>query len=363
MSPATYRIAIVPGDGIGPEVMAEAVKVLRLVESLLKESRFELVELSIGAGEYLRSGEAIPPGTLDRMRQCSAILLGAVGIPEVRLPDGTEITSQIDLREQLDLYAGVRPVYLFHAHDSPLKRCRAGSIDLVIVRENTEGLFSSRKRPRRPAADVVEDVMHISRKNSARLFHYAFRLARTRRGEVTLVDKANVLPSMAFFRSVFDEVASQYPDVRTRRIYVDAAALYLIQAPQRFDVIVTENIFGDILSDLAAALVGGMGVAPSADIGDRHAVFQPAHGSAPDIAGQARANPTAMILSVGMMLEWLGTPELVRAGQWVRDGVRWVYGNPVNRTPDLGGCLSTAQMGDLICEAVERVARGDWDAA
>lgn len=352
----TFRIALLPGDGIGPEVMKEAVKLLRVVEPRLDGVRFELEEFSVGAGEYLRSGDPLPHETFLRLRSFDAILLGAMGLPDVRWPDGTEMTPQIDLREQLELYAGCRPVYLFHEQDSPLKRYRAGQIDFFIVRESTEGLFWGRKESLLRSKHEMRDVMRISRCGAERVFRYAFRLATTRRRRLTLVDKANVLPSMAFFRRIFDEVAEEFPEVATERIYVDAASLYLVQRPDRFDVIVTENMFGDILSDLAAALVGGMGMAPSGDIGDRHAVFQPAHGSAPDIAGMGVANPTAMILSAAMMLEWLGHPETVRGARIIRDAVERCLRDPAHRTPDLGGACATAELGDLIAEEAARAA-------
>jgi 3-isopropylmalate dehydrogenase len=347
----SFRIAVLPGDGVGPEVIREAIKVLRAVEDRLDAVKFELAEYPAGAGEYLRSGEAMPPSTWEAVRQADAVLLGAMGLPEVRLPGGTEITPQIDLREQLDLYCGLRPVQLFHPADSPLKS--PGRIDFVIVRESTEGLFSTRRAPVDPRAPEATDTMRITRTGAQRVFRAAFRLARTRRRKLTLVDKANVLPSMAYFRAVFDEVAREFPDVETERIYVDAASLYLVQRPESFDVIVTENMFGDILSDLAAALVGGMGMAPSADIGDRHAVFQPAHGSAPDIAGRDLANPTAAILSAAMMLEWLDTAETRRGAQMIRAAVERVYQDPACRTRELGGELATSQMGDRIVAALE----------
>jgi 3-isopropylmalate dehydrogenase len=165
---------------------------------------------------------------------------------------------------------------------------------------------------------------------------------------VTLVDKANVLPSMVFFRKIFDEIAREYPDVETDRVYVDAASLFLLRRPQSFDVLVTENMFGDILSDLAAGLVGGMGMAPSADIGESHAIFQPSHGSAPDIAGKGIANPIAMILSVALMLDWLKHPALSRGAAMIRGAVEKVLADPTNRTPDVGGKLATTQLGDRV---------------
>ena len=192
--------------------------------------------------------------------------------------------------------------------------------------------------------------MLITRRGAARIARAAFLEARKRRRRVTLVDKANVLPSMAFFRAVFDEVAASFPDVEADRVYVDAMALYLVQRPEQFDVVVTENMFGDILSDLAAGIVGGMGMAPSADIGDQYAVFQPSHGTAPDIAGRGIANPVATILSAAMMLDWLGEPAAARA---IERATRTVLANPENRTADLGGALSTHALGALIASAID----------
>jgi 3-isopropylmalate dehydrogenase len=339
------KIAVMPGDGIGPDVIAEAVKVLRAVERRLDGVSFKLEELSVGAGEYLRSGDPLPPAAFERCKEADAILLGAMGLPGVRWPGGTEMAPQIDLRERLELYAGVRPIRLYHAGHSPLKKYGAGEIDLVIFRESTEGMFWSRLAKYPPDAAEVSDTMRISRKGSERLFRAAFREATRRRGLVTLVDKANVLPSMAYFRGIFDEIAQEFPGVRTEKVYVDAASLYLLQRPQTFDVMVTENIFGDILSDLAAGLVGGMGMAPSADIGDRYAVFQPSHGSAPDIAGKGIANPIATILSVGLMLDWLGVTE---GASLIRDAVEAVCAVPANWTADLGGTLTTSDCGDRV---------------
>jgi 3-isopropylmalate dehydrogenase len=349
---ACFKIAVLPGDGIGSEVMAEALKVLRATMEKLDRVRLEFEEHPAGAVEFLRSGDPLPPSTFEACRQADAVLLGAMGLPEVRWPDGKELTPQIDLRERLDLYAGIRPIRLYHADDTPLKRCRAGRIDLVVVRENCEGLFSSRLSKTDPAGGEVRDVMRVTRKGSERICRVALELARRRRKKCTLVDKANVLPSMVFFRSVFDEIAKEYADVDTDRVYVDAMALYLLQRPDAFDVLVTENMFGDILSDLAAGLVGGMGLAPSGDLGDDCAVFQPSHGTAPDIAGKGVANPIATILSAAMMLEWLDHPDTARGATLIRRAVETVLANPANRTPDLGGTLTTAQMGDLVVGAL-----------
>ena len=347
-----FRIALLPGDGIGPEVLAEGVKVLRAIQSRLRGVEFALTELQAGAAEYQRNGEALPEKVFQQCADHDAILFGAMGLPGVRQPSGVEIAPQLDIRERLDLYRGLRPVRLYHRAHSPLKGYAAGTIDLLIVRENTEGMFSSRAATFPADAAAVEDTLRITRRGAERIVRAAFHEAAQRRGRLTLVDKSNVLPSMVFLRRIFDEAAEEFPAIETERIYIDAASLYLVQRPESFDVIVTENLFGDILSDLAAGLVGGMGMAPSADIGDHHAMFQPAHGSAPDIAGQGIANPVAAILSVAMMLDWLGEAETRRGSALIREAVQRVLENEQNRTRDLGGALSTQQMGDLIREAL-----------
>ena len=232
-----------------------------------------------------------------------------MGHPDIRYPNGTEVVPQIDLRDHFELYAGLRPIRALPGVRTTLADPRARDIDFVVVRESTEGLFAARNESRRDGDAAVFDTMRITRRGCVRLFEAAFALARYRRRrspKVTCVDKANVLPSMAFFREIFLECASRYPDVATDCVYVDAAALRFVKAPWDLDVVVTENMFGDILSDLGAGLIGGMGMAPSADIGERQAVFQPCHGTAPDIAGRGLANPTAMFLSAAMMLDWLG---------------------------------------------------------
>lgn len=333
--------------------MTEGLKILEATSSRVGLI-CSLTEHPVGAAEYLRHGAPLPDAAFRACQESDAVLLGAMGLPDVRWPDGKEMTPQIDLRERLDLYCGLRPIHLFHPADSPLKRTRGEGMDFLLVRENTEGLFSARLSHRDTDADSVEDILRITRRGSERICHAAFGQARRRRRKVSLIDKANVLPSMVFFRQVFDEIAVRYPDVETERIYVDAAALFLVRRPESFDVMVTENMFGDILSDLAAGLVGGMGMAPSGDVGERAAVFQPSHGSAPDIAGRGVANPIAMILSVAMMLEWLDTEPGRRGSALIRRAVEKVLGNPDHRTPDMGGRWSTPQMGDAIRHEILR---------
>ena len=351
----SFHIALLPGDGIGTEVVGEAVRVLHALAPRLAGVSFTYAEHSVGAAEFLRHGDPLPRATVEKIKEADAILLGAMGLPEVRWPSGVEMTPQIDIREQLDLYNGVRPIKLFHESHTPLKGYGGAGgrpIDFVIVRENCEGLFSDRLTPRPAGRDFETDTMKITRRGAERICRAAFQLARKRRRHCTLVDKANVLPSMAFFRKIFDEVAREFPDVQTDRVYVDAMALFLVQRPHTFDVMVTENMYGDILSDLAAGIIGGMGMAPSADLGDEHGVFQPSHGTAPTIAGQGIANPIATILSAAMMLEWLDHPEAVRGARMIEAAVARVLSDPAHRTADLGGKMRTTEMGRLVCEAL-----------
>ena len=348
----TLTIAVLPGDGIGPEVVDAASRVWTQLAPTAHSVHLDWKEYAAGAEEYRRSGEPLPASTMQACRDADAIFLGAMGLPDVRWPDGREIAPQLDLREQLELYAGVRPARLYHERHTPLKGYKAGQIDLILVRESTEGMFASRLVPRDRAAEVVCDTLRISKRGADRVCRAAFRLAGNRRKSVTLIDKANVLPSMAFFRERFYEVAKDFPNVRASHVYVDAAALYLLQRPEQFDVLVTENLFGDILSDLTAGLVGGMGMAPSGDIGDTHALFQPAHGSAPDIAGKGIANPIATILSLAMMLEWLQVDELRVCAERIRAAVERVMSDSENGTPDLGGNRSTRQLTDAVIAAL-----------
>jgi 3-isopropylmalate dehydrogenase len=347
-----FKIALLPGDGIGPEVLDAALVVLAEIEQHLTSIRFKFEEFSVGAREFLVSGDPLPPSVFNRFADFHAILLGAMGLPSVCWPSGVEMTPQLDIRERLDLYCGLRPIYLFHSQDSPLRGMPAGSIDLLLVRESTEGLFSSRKTVQDMKSDLVEDHLRITRKGSERIVRAAFQQAMDRRKHLTLIDKANVLPSMAYFRRIFNDISSEFPEVETDAIYIDAAALYLLQKPHVFDVLLAENMFGDILSDLGAGLVGGMGMAPSADLGNKFAVFQPSHGSAPDIAGQGIANPIAMILSAAMMLEWFGDLECKSGAGLIRAAVKTVFADPRARTRDMGGTLSTEEMASEVLGAI-----------
>ena len=311
-SSSSLDIAVLPGDGIGREVMTACLELLAKAEIVSGGPHLALTSHPAGALHYQESGEALPAATLEAARRADAILFGAMGWPDIRYPDGTEPIPQLDLRMALDLYAGVRPIRWFPGLPQVLAHERAREIDFVLVREQTEGLFYARGRGEVREDREAYDTMQITRTGTARVSEFAFGIAeqrRARRGSarVTCVDKSNVFTSMAFFRKVFDDVAATHRAIGADYAYVDAMALTMVKKPWTLDVMVTENMFGDILSDLGAGLIGGMGMAPSADVGDRHALFQPAHGTAPDIAGQGKANPSAMFLSAAMMLDWLAT--------------------------------------------------------
>src|SRR5579871_2050076 len=330
------HIAILSGDGIGPEVMAPA-----------------------GANHYRQTGKSMPESTVRLCEEADAILLGACGLPSVRYPDNTEIAPQVELRFLFDLYAGVRPARLIPGVPSPIVGADQCGIDMVVIRESTERLFASMGKGVVTDEDARETLV-ITRKTSERLFEFSFKLAERRKargrpGQLTCVDKANVFRAFAFFRKMFDEAAQRHPGVKADHLYVDACSLMLVKRPWDFDVMVTENMFGDILSDLAAGLIGRMGMAPSADIGDRYAVFQPCHGTAPDIMGQGKANPTGMILSAAMMLDWLadkhGLESAAEAGERIERAVDKAYAQGI-RPMEFGGSNGTADMTNAVLAAL-----------
>ena len=345
-------IAVLPGDGIGIEVMEVCLDVL---EALARRTgiRFAWNRLAGGAIAYRDTGTALSDEAMKMLGNADAILFGAMGMPDIRCRDGTEIAPQLDIRIEYELYAGVRPVRAFPGLAGPLRDPRSAQIDFVILREQTEGLYYSRGRGVMPDANTVIDTLRITRSGCERVFDYAFRLAAQRRkrgrpGNVTCVDKAGVLKSYAFMRRVFEERSEHFPDFRSDWANIDATALNLLLKPWEFDVIVTENMFGDILSDLGAGLMGGMGFAPSADIGDQRGLFQPCHGTAPDIAGTGRANPSAMFLSAAMMLDWLGEQHgierLSAAARILENAVRNAYASGSLRPFEHGGNDGTAEI-------------------
>ncbi len=357
----TFSICVLPGDGIGIEVMEACLAVLEAATARIGGVKLALDRHPAGAMCYRDTGVALPKPSLDAARCADAILLGAMGWPEIRYSDGTEISPQIDLRIEFGLYAGVRPVKTLPGMLPVLVDERAKALDFVIIRESTEGLFASRGIGMIIDDREARDTMVITRDVCERLFDFSFRLARSRKaaggkGIVTCVDKANVFASFAFFRKVFDERAMLFPDIRAEHAYIDATALHMVRKPWDFDVLVTENMFGDILSDLGAGLMGGMGFAPSADIGDTHAVFQPCHGTAPDIAGHDKANPTAMFLSAAMMLEWLGgkhdRPQAIATGRLIRNAVDMTFVNGL-KPFEIGGHDGTSEITRRVLDALK----------
>lgn len=353
-------IAVFNGDGIGPEIMAPTLKILNSMQQSNTDYQLHFEELPAGAQLYADTGESFPDYSMDAARKADAILLSAMGLPSVRYDDGTEISPQIDLRIALDLFAGVRPVRINNSRCSPL--ALAEPVDFVLIRESTEGLFHSRGIGQISHNEATE-TLKITRDTSEKLFKFAFDLATQRKlngdsqGKVTCVDKANVFRAFAFFREIFDQEASLHTLIESNHAYVDAVALWMVQQPTMFDVLVTENMFGDILSDLGAGLMGGLGLAPSADIGEQHAVFQPCHGSAPDIAGQNKANPFAMILSAAMMLDWLGNRHAIDSmrddGNRLRNAVYGCVQDKTKSTQDIGGSASTAEAAKAVENALK----------
>ena len=299
------KIAVLAGDGIGPEVMAEGLKVLRAVRDDVETTDFDL-----GARRYLRNGELLTDADLDALKAHDAILLGAIGDPE-RVPAGVlERGLLLPLRFKLDHYVNLRPSRLYPSSVSPL--ANPGDIDFVVVREGTEGLYVGNGGTLRQGTEheVASEVSQNTYHGVSRVVRYAFELAKTRRKKLTLVHKTNVLVNAGgLWQCVVDELACEFPEVEVDYNHIDAATIYMVQDPQRYDVIVTDNLFGDILTDLAGAVAGGVGLAASGNINaakEFPSMFEPVHGSAPDIAGQGIADPTAMILSVVMMLRFLG---------------------------------------------------------
>ncbi len=358
------NLAILPGDGIGPEVVDAAMKVLEVVAKQY-DVRFETETLDVGGARYARSGVVYTEEDFRTCRSADAILLGALGLPDALLPDGTEAgpSLQFRLRFDLDLYAGIRPIVRYPSIPGPLRTEQPFAI--TTMRENTEGLYASRNGGSVVRDSVVTDTMVVTEAGIDRIVEAAFDWALSHPRpdgsvHVTCVDKANVLRSYAFFRRRFDTVAARYQGRATwDHIYVDAYVAQVVLNPQQFHVVVAENMFADIISDLTGGLVGSLGLAPSGDVGREHAVFQPAHGSAPTLAGRGVANPVATILSAAMMCDWLADrkkdPRLTSMARDIEQGVRSALASPDSHTADLGGRASTAQCAGAIIAALP-----DW---
>ena len=354
----TYNIAVLPGDGIGTEITPPAIELVKEAAHQCGVTlNFEV--LAAGAQHYLDTGEGFPEENFEVAAKADAIYLAAMGLPDIRYPDGTEVGPQHDLRKRLNLYAGVRPCRTMPNLPLPLADTRSKDLDFVIVRESTEGIFAEPRAHALDNADAAHNLIRVTRDTSTKLFDYSFRLAQRRKrkgkaGLVTCSDKANVLSSQFFFRNVFYDVAKNYTDIKAEHQYVDATALDLVRCPWRYDVVPTENQFGDILSDIAAALMGGMGMSSSGEVGDNNGVFQPCHGSAPDIMGQGKANPTGMILSGAIMLDYLGDkfdcPELIKASELLESAVTNAYGTGLLLPYELGGQSGTYEISELVAK-------------
>ena len=356
-----FKIALIKGDGIGPEVVGEAVKVLEAVGKKFGH-RFTFVDVLLGGCATDAVGKSYPDGTAEKCKACDAVLLGAVGGPKWGSDKPAEQrpeTALLAIRKDLGLYANLRPAFLRPALAGacPLKQETAEKgIDLMMVRELTGGIYFG-KRDRYQTEDrgvECTDLMAYSEREIERIGRRAFELARLRRKKVSSVDKANVLETSRLWRSVMRRLSEEYPDVQYEDILVDNCAMQLVRDPGQFDVVVTENMFGDILSDEASLVTGSIGLLPSASVGDSApGLYEPIHGSAPDIAGQDKANPIATILSVAMMFRY--SFHLSDEADAIEAAVDRVLGEGW-RTPDIAGPgvapIGTRQMGDLICQAI-----------
>lgn len=354
MTDGTRRVAVIPGDGVGPEVVAVGVAVLEALRDARRRP-LELVPFDLGAERFLRDGATFPEEDRRAIRDtCDAVLLGALGDP--RVPDlGYARDLLFGLRFGLDLYCNVRPIQCLHDRLMPLRGFTATDCDVVVFRENTEGSYVGLggvfKQGTPDEVAIGEDVN--TRKGVERIVRAAFDFARrTGRGRVHVADKSNAMPQAhGIWKRTFFEVAEEYPELEARHAYVDALCFQLVREPRAYDVIVTTNLFGDIVTDLGAALQGGMGMAASANVHPgRVSMFEPVHGSAPDLAGKDRANPLATVLTVGMLMAHLGFPEdealLV---DLVRDAIE-----RGECTEDVGGALGTRAVGDRIASAIRQ---------
>jgi len=350
----SYKIAVIPGDGIGTEVVREGLKVLNAAckeESVICETK----HFDIGGERYLRTGETLPDGVLEELKGFDAIYFGAIGHPDVP-PGILERGILLKLRFALDLFVNLRPVKLYPSVDCPLKGKTPDHIDFVVIRENTEDVYALDGTVFQPNTEneVAIQPMIYTRRGTERIIRYAFELATKRsieRGKpakVTLVDKANVMTvGHGLWRRVFAEVAKEFPHVETEMLYVDAAAMEFVLHPERFQVVVTTNLFGDILTDLGAAIQGGIGIAPSGNIHPgKVSMFEPVHGSAPTIAGKGLASPLAAILTAALMMEHLGE---TKVAQRIENAVAKALQTGKISSLEAGKMgLSTQEVGDLV---------------
>ena len=361
----TFNIATFKGDGIGPDVINSAIEIIEKASNAVGGLNFEWNFIKAGAAYYKETGKDVEDDGEKKAEQSDAIFLGAIGLPSIRKDDGTEIAPHLRFREVFNLYAGVRPVKAYKNTPQRLSNKNAEKIDLVVLRECTEGLFYTaavHNRNKIANNNEVEDIMRITRNTTTRLHNFAFKLAEKRKqkgklGKVTCVDKANVFKSQALFRKIFNEIKDDFPNIEADTCYVDAMALNLIRQPWEYDVMVMENIFGDILSDLGGGLVGGMGMASCGEIGDNHGLFQPAHGSAPDIMGKNKANPLATILSGSLMLEYLADkkncPQANETALIIENAIEEGFNKNLLRPFEFGGDMSTTEITSQILDLIK----------
>ncbi len=349
-----FHIAVIPGDGIGPEVVEQGLRVLERVAAI-EGFTARVTRYPFGAEHFLKTKEVLPDPAFEEIRGHDAILLGAIGDPRVAVGH-LEFGIIARLRFGLDLYVNLRPVKLYAAHLCPLKDKRPEDVDFVVVRENTEdayaGMYGYFKKGT-PDEIATQEIL-FTRKGTERAIRYAFELARKRNRakKLTLVDKANAVRAMDLWTRTFEEVGREYPDIAREHAYIDAATMWCVKNPEWFDTVVTSNMFGDILTDLAAMIQGGLGVAASGNLHPgRVSLFEPIHGSAPKYAGKNVANPIATVMAVSMMLDYLGEP---RAAQRIEETVAGLLRS--KRIPSLGSDsgLSTRAVGDLVVESLER---------
>lgn len=345
-----HKIAVIPGDGVGPEVIREGVRVLEEAARLDGGFRFEFTWFPWGCGYYLKHGRMMEEGGISRLEKFDAIYLGAVGYPGV--PDHISLWDLLlTIRKSFDQYVNLRPITLLKGAPCPLKDVRREDIDMLFVRENSEGEYAGSGSwlfKGKPNEVVIQDGV-FSRTGCERIIRYAFELARERKKSLTSISKANALNySMVFWDQIFEEVSREYPDVETHSYLVDAASMLMVKDPRRFEIVVTSNLFGDILTDLGAAIAGGMGLAAGANLNPERiypSMFEPIHGSAPDIAGQGKANPLAAIWSASQMLDFFGHEDM---GSRVLSAIEAVLEEGIVLTPDLGGTATTSQTADRV---------------
>ena len=345
-----HKVAVIAGDGIGPEVIAEGVKVLNKVAELDGSFAFEFTEYPWGCEYYLKEGSMMPADGIEQLKQHDAIFLGAVGYPGV--PDHISLWDLLlVIRKSFDQYVNLRPVKLLKGAPCPLKDVAREEIDMIFVRENSEGEYAGSGSwlfKGKPHEVVIQDGV-FSRHGCERIIRYAYDLARKEKKTLTSISKGNALNySMVFWDQIFKEVGEEYPDVETHSYLVDAAAMFMVKDPKRFQIVVTSNLFGDILTDLGAAISGGMGLAAGANLNPERtfpSMFEPIHGSAPDIAGQGKANPLATVWSASQMLEFFGHKE---CADRLIDIIEEMLVEKSVLTPDLGGTATTAEVGDEV---------------